>query len=286
MDRSAATSSTWGELSEGLQLGLRHEGLEAPDLLHALWDGDDSGASDVAAAFGGTQEDVAVLGRLWRLSKPGADLVHRRVAAIPMHVIGASALRADASAKRRRTEEVLLRGAVGGVPGEEAPRAVVPPAAVPTKWPSRLRRSTDLEGVSGARAIVEEAQRSKWAGVVAEVVREAGLPLALAASELSDPGAILSRCAHGASRPHHPQALPDWAKARRFFQTAWGALGLSVRSGCWTTSKPWLPAVLLVAPSMPSAEPSRSTNVGAVSRTKWRSTNRPWWCRRSLTLAR
>ena len=96
-------------------------------------------------------------------------------------------------------------------------------AAGPAKWPTRLRRSKELEGVPGTRALAEEADRAKWSGVIAEVVREAGLPLAIAARELGDTGAILGRCAQGLRARTLRRRARDWAKARRYFLTAWGA---------------------------------------------------------------
>jgi len=161
--------------------------------------------------------------------------------AIPSFILALPAVRSEAARHHRRMvsasqADVLLHvEGSGGVRLSAEKRAFVAssstePAAVAKpawscegKWPTKLRR-TELGG-ENQRQGAEDAKRLGAVAAAAEIIREAGLPLAELAKASSDPEAVLQRVGQGRRYRTIQKRVASWLKAREWF--------------CITFGRPW-----------------------------------------------
>ena len=86
----------------------------------------------------------------------------------------------------------------------------------------RLRRDLAVAGDERAREIAEEKERRRWLDELSEIIKEAGLPLAVLAERSPNAEAILRRCAQGRRATTLRKRVRDWRKARSYFLRALG----------------------------------------------------------------
>ena len=131
-------------------------------------------------------------------------------------------LRARRLQMEARTTQSRFQGAIEL--REAAPVRPPPGTQELDRWPTHLRRA--LHGAAGptARADAEEAERRRRVERVAEIVREAGLPMVALADATRDPVRTMAQAAQGRRVKTIRKRVRTWGKARRFFLQAFGAV--------------------------------------------------------------
>lgn len=211
------------DLPVELRKGLAEWDLAEPALIRALFDGSEEAAMEVVGQLlpGLDVETlVAYSESLVKLWDACAEPAARRV----RQFASASITEGEVRACIREKDRLSQRARASARAGSMLERITPPPPGTRQlgKWPSRLRRDMALAGNERAREEAEAKDRERWRTALADIILEAGLPLAQMAEGAASPASFLRQAAQGRRATTLRKRVRDWRRARAYFLRALG----------------------------------------------------------------
>ena len=200
----------WEHVPPLMRAGLVAAGLDSPEVFRLAWDGSHAEALELAASCGGQGGDAEIIMELWEAVRVPSKIVVTRMATFD----ASDAVLAISENRKRKAAHV-----------EHSTSASSPPVLSVTdrRWPIKLGAGSRFEGGPHARHRAERDARSKALLALAQLVRDAKLPVVTVISE-SDPSALLECIGHGRRARTIMKRARGWQKASQYLSLHFGVV--------------------------------------------------------------